>query len=165
MRLKQQHEHLQLIVSIGGGNASEHFAVVAASAATRENFGRSVRALVDASGFDGIDSELASTSSDRPQAHITTVDWEHPNNPQQGREFLALLAAVRVHLPDNRFLLTAALPAGRWVLQNIDLVAASDYLDFINLMAYDFTGAWSDQTGNHAQLWSGSTRDEANGAG
>ena len=47
------------------------------------------------------------------------VDWEH---------FLALLAAIRSHLPDERYLLTAALPAGRWALQNIDLYKAQDYL-------------------------------------
>jgi len=148
MRLKQQHEHLQLIVSIGGGGASENFDIVSSSAATRDNFGKSVRGLVDASGFDGID-----------------IDWEHPSNPEQGRNFLALLAAVRLHLPDNRYLLTAALPAGRWVLQNIDLFKAQDYLDFINLMAYDFTGSWSEKTGHHAQLFSGSTADEPNGKG
>jgi chitinase len=58
MRLKQQHEHLRLILSIGGGAASHNFAHVAASAATRDYFGKSVRGLVDASGFDGIDSKL-----------------------------------------------------------------------------------------------------------
>jgi chitinase len=55
-RLKRQHQHLQLIISIGGGGASQNFARVAASAATRDNFGRSAKGLVDASGFDGIDS-------------------------------------------------------------------------------------------------------------
>lgn len=56
------------------------------------------------------------------------VDWEHPSDPQQGQNFLALLAAVRLHLPDERYLLTAALPAGQWALQNIDLCKAQDYL-------------------------------------
>src|SRR5271163_1948875 len=58
MRLKQQHEHLQLILSVGGGAASQTFATVAASAATRDNFGKSAKGLVDASGFQGIDSEF-----------------------------------------------------------------------------------------------------------
>lgn len=58
MRLKQQHPHLQLIISIGGGAASQHFPQVAASAATRDHFGKSVRGLVDATGFNGVDSEF-----------------------------------------------------------------------------------------------------------
>lgn len=57
LRLKQEHEYLKLILSIGGGNASQNFATVASSASTRDNFGRSARGLVDASGFDGIDSK------------------------------------------------------------------------------------------------------------
>ncbi|PSS08652.1 glycoside hydrolase family 18 protein [Amorphotheca resinae ATCC 22711] len=138
-RLKRQHQHLQLIISIGGGGASQNFASVAASAATRDNFGRSAKGLVDASGFDGID-----------------IDWEYPNDVEQGRNFLALLAAIRLHLPDDRYLLTAALPAGQWALQNIDLYKAQDYLDFINLMAYDFAGPWSPTSGHHAQLFPGS---------
>jgi len=56
LRRKQQHQHLKLILSIGGGAASQNFATVAASAATRDNFGRSAKGLVEASGFDGIDS-------------------------------------------------------------------------------------------------------------
>jgi len=168
MRLKQQHAHLQLIVSIGGGGASENFAIVSSTAATRDNFGKSVRGLVDASGFDGIDSKswfyLLVVGNTKTNGRLI-VDWEHPSNPEQGRNFLALLAAVRLHLPDNRYLLTAALPAGRWVLQNIDLFKAQDYLDFINLMAYDFTGSWSERTGHHAQLFSSSSADEPNGNG
>ena len=59
MRLKQQHEHLQLILSIGGGAASQNFATVAASAATRDNFGKSAKGMVEASGFQGIDSKFS----------------------------------------------------------------------------------------------------------
>jgi chitinase len=58
LRLKRQHQHLKLVLSIGGGAASQNFATVAASAATRDNFGRSAKGLVEASGFDGLDSEF-----------------------------------------------------------------------------------------------------------
>jgi chitinase len=81
------------------------------------------------------------------------VDWEHPSDPQQGRDFLALLAVIRLHLPNDEYILTAALPAGQWVLQNIDLYKAQEYLDFLNLMAYDFSGPWTPYAGHHAQLY------------
>jgi chitinase len=57
LRLKEEHGYLKLILSIGGGAASQNFARVAASTVTRDNFGRSARGLVEASGFDGIDSK------------------------------------------------------------------------------------------------------------
>lgn len=74
-----------------------------------------------------------------------------------------MLAAIRLHLPDSRYLLTAALPASKWALQHIDLYRAQDYLDIINLMAYDFTGSWSPKAGHHAQLFAGAA-DEPSGA-
>ena len=58
MRLKKQYDYLKLILSIGGAGASQNFAHVASCAAARDNFARSARGLVDASGFDGIDSML-----------------------------------------------------------------------------------------------------------
>ena len=57
LRLKQEHGYLKLFLSIGGGAASQNFARVAASTVTRDNFGRSAKGLVEASGFDGIDSK------------------------------------------------------------------------------------------------------------
>lgn len=94
----------------------------------------------------------------------TVVDWEHPSDPEQGRNFLSLLAAIRLYLPDNRYLLTAALPAGQWALQNIDLYKAQDYLDLINLMAYDFAGSWSEKAGHHAQLFPGTPNEPSGSA-
>ena len=46
---------------------------------------------VEASGFDGIDSESGITSSPGLLLTPRQVDWEHPSNPEQGRDFLALL--------------------------------------------------------------------------
>lgn len=60
---------------------------------------------------------------------------------------------MRIHLPEDEFVLTAALPAHTDVLHFIDLEKTVDYLDFINLKAYDFFGAWSAATGHHAQLY------------
>lgn len=56
MHLKQAHPHLSVVLSIGGGNSSEIFPIVASSTLLRDNFGRSARGLVEASGLDGIDS-------------------------------------------------------------------------------------------------------------
>ena len=55
MHLKQRHRHLQVILSIGGGNAASVFPAVAANTLLRDNFARSARGLVEASGLDGID--------------------------------------------------------------------------------------------------------------
>lgn len=82
------------------------------------------------------------------------VDWEHPSDSRQGHHYVQLLAAVRKSLPTPQYLLTSALPAGEWVLKNIDLGKAAAHLDFVNLMTYDFSGPWTDACGHHAQLYS-----------
>ncbi|KAK4218281.1 endochitinase B1 [Rhypophila decipiens] len=146
MHLKQRFPHLQVILSIGGASSAETYPVVASNAVLRDNFARAARGLVEASGLDGID-----------------IVWEYPCNPQQGSDFLALLAAVRIHLPEDRYILTAALPANKAVLANIDLRRSAEYLDAVNLTAYDFFGSWTPKSGHHAQLYA-MNKDEASGA-
>lgn len=50
------------------------------------------------------------------------------------------------------YLITSALPVGEYCLKHIDLEAAGELLDFLNLMGYDFTGGWTDVCGHQAQL-------------
>ncbi|KAI1207060.1 glycoside hydrolase family 18 protein [Annulohypoxylon truncatum] len=146
MHLKQKHPHLQVTLSIGGGPSNENFPIVASDTLLRDNFARSARGLVEASGLDGID-----------------INWQYPMDPQQGANFVALLAAVRIHLPEEQFFVTAGLPATRVTLQNIDIAQAAAYLDFINLVAYDFCGPWTPRSGHQAQLYP-LNKDEASGS-
>jgi chitinase len=59
MHLKQRYPHLQVVLSVGGGASAETFPVVASNTILRDNFARSARGLVEASGLDGIDSEFS----------------------------------------------------------------------------------------------------------
>lgn len=81
------------------------------------------------------------------------VDWEHPEDKSQGEDYIQLLAALRQYLPGPRYTLTSALPAGEWALQHINLHQAAYYLDFVNLMAYDYSGPWVNKCGHQAQLF------------
>ncbi len=65
---------------------------------------------------------------------------------------MLLLQAIRAELP-KPYLLTTALPTGTYCLKHLDLIALSSVLDFINLMAYDFYGPWTPQSGHHAALY------------
>ena len=84
---------------------------------------------------------------------IIVVDWEHPSDLRQGANYIQLLVALRASLPSPDYTLTSALPAGEWALRNIDVRLASTYLDLINIMAYDFSGPWTQTIGHHAQLF------------
>ncbi|KAI9776126.1 MAG: hypothetical protein M1835_005600 [Candelina submexicana] len=135
--LKQRYSYVKLILSIGGGGAaSQYFALVASNQTARHTFAYSARQLIDSYGFDGID-----------------VDWEHPSDEVQGVNYIHLLAAIRSYIPAPRYIVTSALPAGEWALRYINLGFAASYLDYINVMTYDFSGPWVDSTGHQAQLF------------
>ncbi|KAK2733938.1 hypothetical protein FQN57_001921 [Myotisia sp. PD_48] len=136
-QLRYQYPQLKVILSIGGGGAgSQHFATVTANPVALARFVETAKGLVDRFGLNGLD-----------------IDWEHPSNPQEGANYLNLLASLRAQLPTPQYFLFSALPAGRWALQNINLAHAQYYLDAINLMAYDFSGPWCQQSGHQSQLF------------
>ncbi|KAF7167981.1 hypothetical protein CNMCM5623_001175 [Aspergillus felis] len=137
-QLKAQYSKMKVILSVGGGGkGSENFAAVARSQTRLETFVRTAKELVDEFGLDGID-----------------IDWEHPSSPAEGSDYVRLLARLREVLPSPRYVLATCLPAGEWVLQNIDLCKAQNYVDLINIMAYDFSGPWTSETGHQSQLYS-----------
>ncbi|KAK5994586.1 Chitinase 1 [Cladobotryum mycophilum] len=136
-KLKHKNPHLRTIVSIGGGSGSKEFPALAASEHARRTFAHQVRKFCDRYNFNGVD-----------------IDWEHPKNTEEGHHFLQLLQACRDALPERDYFLTTALPVGEYVLKHIDLCAVSRIVNYLNLMAYDFTGSWTEVCGNHAQLHS-----------
>ncbi|OAQ84186.1 glycoside hydrolase family 18, chitinase [Purpureocillium lilacinum] len=142
--LKKRNPSIKTLVSLGGAEASSEFPALAASEESRQELASSVRDFCDRHGLDGVD-----------------VDWEHPQTPEQGRNFIKLLLALRAALPStSAYLVTAALPTTTDVLDNVDLWEAARALDLLNLMAYDFTGDWTKLSGNQAQLWAPVGREQ-----
>jgi chitinase len=62
-QLKVEHDHLKVILSVGGGGkGSENFAAVSATVEGRERFAMSAKTLIDEFELDGIDSCVPLTS-------------------------------------------------------------------------------------------------------
>ncbi|KAI9720405.1 MAG: hypothetical protein M1812_002911 [Candelaria pacifica] len=152
-KLKQENPHVKLILSIGGGAASQHFAPVANDQTARHRFAHSAMELINAYGFDGIDGKTISHDECRLADKKPSVDWEHPQDAVQGVDYIYLLGVIREYMPAPQYIVTSALPAGEWALQHINLGFAASYLDYINVMTYDFSGPWVESTGHHAQLY------------
>jgi len=150
MELKKVNTNLKVLYSVGGWVWSDQFSHVAAYAKSREKFAVSCVQLMKIHGFDGVD-----------------LDWEFPG--QRGEDnnfrlsdkenFTLLLAEIRKHLDkqgeaDSRhYLLTIATGADQVYIDHTDMRIAHKYLDFINVMCYDYYQGWYAQTGHHANLY------------
>ena len=55
-------------------------------------------------------------------------------------------------MKNSDYLITIAAGANQGYLDHVDMDVVSNYLDFINLMTYDFHGGWEQKTGHHANL-------------
>lgn len=142
--LKQKNRALKLMLSIGGWTFGPHFAPMAADPKKRAKFVSSAIAILQNDGLDGLD-----------------IDWEYPSNDTQAANFVSLLKELRLGLTAyqaktkeaNPYLLSVAAPCGSDNYKNLHVAKMDQYLDFWNLMAYDFAGSWSALTGHQANLW------------
>jgi chitinase len=141
--LKERHPHLKTMISMGGWTGSGRFSDAVATEEKRRKFVASCIELFLTRWpgvFDGID-----------------IDWEYPvccglpensYRPEDRRNCTLLFEELRRQLDalgaatGQRYLLTAAIPAGRKIpVTCFELREAGQILDWINVMTYDMTGS------------------------
>ena len=147
--LKQQNKDLKILVSVGGWVWSGNFSDAALTADSHNKFSKSAALFVKKYKLDGID-----------------IDWEYPNQSGAGNihrtedieNFTLLMKSVREELDkigntnNQHYLLTIATGADESYIKNTQLGEVQKYLDFINIMTYDFYNGWHNTTGHHSNL-------------
>ncbi|MFC6580373.1 glycosyl hydrolase family 18 protein [Planomonospora parontospora] len=145
-KLKKAHPNIKILYSFGGWTWSGGFGQAAANPAA---FAKSCHDLVEdprwADVFDGID-----------------IDWEYPNacgltcDTSGPAALRNLMAALRAEFGSGS-LVTAAITAdgtSGGKIDAADYAGAAQYVDWYNVMTYDFFGAWAAQgpTAPHSPL-------------
>jgi chitinase len=150
--LKRTNPHLKLIVSIGGWEA-DGFSDAALTDTSRAAFADSAVELVRQYSLDGVD-----------------IDWEYPGQGVAGIKYRAedrhnfslLLKALRDELDlasaadgrirENHYSLSIASADGEY-FDHTEMGTLHTYLDWINVMTYDFFNSLTLTTGHHAGLY------------
>lgn len=147
--LKQRNPHLQILISIGGWSWSENFSDAAFTDTARRAFAKSAVAIIQRFGLDGID-----------------IDWEYPGRPgedgnvyrpEDKQNFTLLFQALRQALDTleqttgKHKLLTTATGGFADFLNTTEMDKAQQYLDYVNLMTYDFYNG--KKAGHHTNLY------------
>ncbi|KAL7300198.1 hypothetical protein TKK_0007041 [Trichogramma kaykai] len=150
--LKKANPSLKVLLAIGGWSfGTQKFKEMTATRYARQTFIYSAIPYLRERGFDGLD-----------------IDWEYPKGGDDKKNYVLLLKELREAFEAEAqeykkptLLLTAAVPVGPDnVKSGYDVPAVASYLDFINLMAYDFHGKWERETGHNAPLYASSLDSE-----
>jgi chitinase len=153
---KERNPYLKILISVGGWSWSGAFSDMSLTKESRAKFINSNILFIKKNNLDGID-----------------IDWEFPGLVGNGNvhrledkeNFTYFLQEMRSALDDlgakdgKHYFLTAATGAFDNYLANTEMDKVQKYVDFVNVMAYDFCVPGADSiAGHHTPLYT-NTRD------
>lgn len=134
--LRRQNPALKIIISIGGWAWSENFSDAVLTDTSRQAFAASAVAIVRKYNLDGVD-----------------IDWEYPGmpgedgnvyRPEDKQHFTLMFRDLRQELnklqkeSKRKQFLTTAVGGFVTFLDNTEMGKAAQYIDYVNLMTYDY---------------------------
>ena len=148
-KLKETNPDLKILISIGGWTWSGNFSDATLTPESRSKFARTSVQIVADYDLDGVD-----------------IDWEYPgqigdNNvfrPEDRQNYTLMFEALRKELDKlsestgKYYELTTAVGANYKYIEHTEMDKAVKYLDFVNLMTYDFYTS-GDSAGHHSNLY------------
>ncbi len=149
--LKTINPDLKIMISVGGWTWSKHFSDAVLTDTSTANFAQSAVDIVSTYDLDGVD-----------------IDWEYPGmigdsnvyRPQDRKGYTDLFKNLREKLDalgkqkHKKYFVTTAIGGSPEFLQHTRMEEAQKYLDYINLMSYDFDGTYDNLAAHHSNLFS-----------
>uniref|UniRef100_A0A8D3AJV3 chitinase n=1 Tax=Scophthalmus maximus TaxID=52904 RepID=A0A8D3AJV3_SCOMX len=131
----------------------DRFRSMASTKAKRDRFIKSSIQLLRNYGFDGIN-----------------LDWQFPTNSRRKftwlcKELLRAFSKEAEETGSPRLLVTSAVSASKGIIdESYEMAKIANYLDFLNVMTYNFHGFWDSVTGHHSPLDQRTADDQLNTA-
>ncbi|WWC90498.1 uncharacterized protein L201_005434 [Kwoniella dendrophila CBS 6074] len=170
--LKKQNRNLKIQLGVGGASYSSNFNGII-NQQWRETFTTSAIDLVTDLGFEGLCLDYVRFNSAALHgltsgAHLSF----YSPNAQQTAPLVDLFRRLRIGLNSaasqiggGHFLLSWAAACGAQTWGNQDIPGMDQYLDYWNLMAYDFSGSWTDTALPASNLYSDGRSSDVNASG
>ena len=147
--LKKVNPDLKILISVGGWSWSGNFSDATLTPSSRRKFARTSVDIVATYDLDGVD-----------------IDWEYPgligdNNvfrPEDKQNYTLMFEEIRKELDEltkqtgKTYELTTAVGAFYAYIEHTEMDKASQYLDYVNLMTYDYYTV-GDSAGHHSNLY------------
>ncbi|XP_068222684.1 probable chitinase 10 isoform X2 [Palaemon carinicauda] len=139
---------VKVLIAIGGWNdsAGDKYSRLVNNPAARAAFNSHVIEFILKNNFDGLD-----------------LDWEYPvcwqvdcakGNPNDKQAFGDWVRELHTAFQPHGLLLTAAVsPSNKVIDAGYDVPIVNRYLDWINVMTYDYHGHWDKKTGHVAPMY------------
>ncbi|XP_068622320.1 probable chitinase 2 [Battus philenor] len=149
--LKERYPHLKNILSVGGWNeGTAKYSKMAADSANRAKFIQSVVEFLKLHQFDGLE-----------------MHWKYPvvrdDKPEDRPNFVSLVKELKEAFTPHSLILAAALGATKYTLDlSYDLPQLDKYLDYMNVLSYDYHGTWEGVIGANAGLYGANNEDVVN---
>ena len=163
-KLKARHPQLKVVLSIGGWGGSTYFSDLALNPKSREKFVDTCIALY-IKGNLPVENGAGGIGSAKGVFDGFDIDWEFPvsggpegthYNPNDRENMSALFALFRKKLDSINpgLLLTAAISGRVWEFWKYNFNEDKKYLNWFNVMTYDFHGFGDSLTGHNTNLLS-----------
>ena len=145
VKLKERNPDLKVLLAVGGwAFGSKPFQKLTENIFRMNGFVYDSIEFMRSHKFDGLD-----------------IDWEYPRGPDDKASFVSLVKELRLAIEGEaktsksaKLLLTAAVPASFEAIEaGYDVPEISKYLDYINVMTYDFHGQWEKEVGHNSPLY------------
>jgi chitinase len=150
-QLRKQNPSFTVLVSVGGWLWSGHFSEMALTSQSRSLFIDSVMDFLKRYDLDGLDIDWEFPGMEGSTRHFRSVDTQN---------FTLLLKELRQRFDHEaakthrKLYLTIAAGSSNDYLAHTEMAKAQEYLDTVNLMAYDYVEPGSEPlTGHHAPLF------------
>jgi len=148
--LKKKNPDLKVLISIGGWKWSRNFSDAVLTDTSTHNFATSAVSIVAKYNLDGID-----------------IDWEYPAmkgdsnvyRPEDRENYTRLFKELRRGLDSLgaithlKYFVTTAVGASQHYIDHTEMDKVQLYVDYINLMSYDYADGTDSISGHHTNLY------------